>query len=342
MGQFIPSGRDARIDLLRTLAMIQVVFMHALQLHSISEETLNFIVLYIPDTAGLYFLASGMFIFPISRHSQTSPWRYVLHRIWSILPEFIIFSALYVGLDAYYGTNPTDLDGWARLCWMFVRPTWGPGWFILALVGLYAVSPIISAWIENARKRDVEIVLVMWLVTCFVPLMTPYVEVDIPRTAFGTLFNYAGFMLLGYYLQKWPLSDCPRYFRAGYFGLAVFGGIVCTMWLAPRALEWGYLPNLANGLCINIVLVVALETGLVMMLKPTSIPRWIQRASTFISVCSLGFYCSHWYFVWYLGRPLGWSYITTVIVTLVGSIFVAAVMRYIRCALTTDHRRHDG
>jgi len=334
MGQFLPSGRDARIDLLRAIAMIQAIFVHALMLPSIDEVTLHNIGLYIPDTAGIYFLASGMLIFPINRHGQRSPWQYVCHRIWTFLPEFVIFSAIYVGLDAYYGTNPTDLDGWARLCWMFVRPTWGPGWFVLALAGIYAIAPIISVWLDSARKRDVEIVLVMWLATCFVPLMTPYVIVDVPRTAFGTLFNYAGYALLGYYIRRWPLAGRSVRFLTGYFGLAVFGGIICAAWLAPRALEWGFLPNLANGLCINDVLVVVLESGLIMMLRPTSIPHWLQRSATFLSVCSLGIYCSHWYFECYLGRPLDWSYLTTVAVTLVGSVLIAAAMRYVRLALT--------
>lgn len=341
--KFLPDGRDVRIDILRALAMIQVVFMHALMVPSVSTSTMQHALLYIPDTAGLFFLASGMLLFPVERAGRPGQWRYVWHRISSFLPEFVIFSVIYVLLDSYYGIVHSDLPDWGRICWMFVEPTWGPGWFVLALTGLYAVSPVISGWLERARRRDVEIVLTMWLASCFLPIMTPYVPVDIPRSIFGTLFNYAGFMLLGYYIVHWPLSERALHFRWFYFGLAAFGGLVCASLLAPRAEQWGFLDHLSDGLCINIVLVVALEAGAIMMLRPGSIPKWISRTATFISVCSLGFYCAHWYFVSYLGCRLGWDYTLTVVVTIAGSTVAAALMRYVRVnlrLLSTRRKQH--
>lgn len=337
--KFLPDGRDVRIDILRALAMIQVVFMHALMVPSVSTSTMEHALLYIPDTAGLFFLASGMLIFPLERSGRSSQWRYVWHRVNSFLPEFVIFSVFYVLLDSYYGIVRSDLPDWGRVCWMFVYPTWGPGWFILALTGLYAVSPVISGWLERARRRDVEIVLMFWVLSCFLPIMTPYVPVDISRSIFGTLFNYAGFMLLGYYIAHWPLSERTARFKWFYFGVAVFGGLICASLLAPRAERWGFLGNLSDGLSINIILVVALEAGAIMMIRPESVPKWISRAATFISVCSLGFYCVHWYFVSYLGARLGWDYITTVAVAIIGSAVVAAGMRYVRLMLRPKSSR---
>ena len=44
-------------------------------------------------------------------------------------------------------------------------------WFMYTLAGLYLLVPIVSPWLRNASKHEIEIYLALWLVT----LLYPYI-----------------------------------------------------------------------------------------------------------------------------------------------------------------------
>ena len=324
--------RNVRLDILRVLAIVECIISHALLGESMSQTDYLWIIVFFPDTAAMFIMASGAII--LERPRSGCGWRYVAHRIMSFLPEFVLFSALYVFLNRYYGLIHPDSSVVQELFYMLITPTWGPGWFILALMGVYFVAPLLSAWVHSAGKREIEIGLLLWMCATLLPAVMPHTPVDVPLGTFGTLFNYAGYMVLGYYLVHWPLSSRSNAFKTAYFIAAVGIGVVFGFFLARSGAKWGYMPSLISGLSINIVMVSLLQFGIVMMMPERWFKGIFARIVSFLSILSLGIYCCHWLVIgyWAIPQHVGWCVAT--LVALAVSIPVACVMRWLRKTLT--------
>lgn len=327
--------RNVRLDVLRVLAIVECIVAHALMAEPMDGPDYHWIMMFLPDTAGVFFMASGALILGRSRRCG---WRYVWHRVASFLPEFIIFSTLYAFLNQHYCVGPTIYSTQHQLIYMFYTPTWGPGWFVLALIGLYAVCPILWVWIQNARKRDIEIVLIMWLAATLLPAVMTHTSVKVPSSAFGTLFNYAGYMLLGYYLVHWPLAERTRRFKFVIFGACILIGIVFGYFMGKSGAKWGYISEIVNGLSFNIVMISLLQFCIVMMMPERWFDNIVGRLFVKISVLSLGIYCCHWLVIQYWAIINGIDWITGTLVALGVSIPLAWLMRKIRLLLTNKSR----
>jgi hypothetical protein len=91
------------------------------------------------------------------------------------------------------------------------------------LVGLYLFMPIISAWLVQAKKRDIQWFLRIWIIS----MCLPYVQMVAPYlgytgnfgnmgllgicdwNAYGMFYYFSGFLgyiVLAYYLVQFPLN----------------------------------------------------------------------------------------------------------------------------------------
>lgn len=98
-----------------------------------------------------------------------------------------------------------------------------PLWYVYMLVGLYLFMPIMSAWLTQAKRKDVKIFLGIWIFS----MVLPYVQMLAPTLGYegnygnmgilgicdwnpyGMFYNFAGFMgymVLAHYLMKYPLN----------------------------------------------------------------------------------------------------------------------------------------
>ena len=77
-------------------------------------------------------------------------------------------------------------------------------WFMYTLIGLYLLTPILSAWLAGAGEKEERLYLGLWVVTLCYPLLR-YV-VDINDSVTGILHNFSGcvgYFLLGHWLQHY-------------------------------------------------------------------------------------------------------------------------------------------
>lgn len=98
-----------------------------------------------------------------------------------------------------------------------------PLWYLYMLIGLYMVIPIFAVWAEQATKREFKLFLSLWTASLFLPyvvILAPllgyqgnYGSMAILGKSFwndyGTFYYFSGFIgyiLLGHYLTKYPLS----------------------------------------------------------------------------------------------------------------------------------------
>lgn len=85
-------------------------------------------------------------------------------------------------------------------------PQVGTYWFIYVIFGIYLLTPILSTWLANTRKREVEVMLCIWGCSLIFPFL-PSEYVCRLKVFDGGYFyyfyGYLGFAVLGYYLRRY-------------------------------------------------------------------------------------------------------------------------------------------
>lgn len=153
----------------------------------------------------LFFMVSGALLLPC-KDGETA-FGYIKKRIGKILGPTLCFSFFYIILNI----NEIMGEGKTLVLILFSIPFSAQGhgilWFMYTLIGLYLLVPIISPWLRNASKRDIEMYLVLWFVTLLYPYIGLILKVNASDTGLLYYFTgYAGYFLLGYYMSRYSLS----------------------------------------------------------------------------------------------------------------------------------------
>ena len=80
------------------------------------------------------------------------------------------------------------------------------------LAVIYVTLPLVSRCIDAVGKRGVELVLVLWVLSSFIPYQHGiFIESLQPsHNMFGAFANYYGYVLLGYYIHHYGLPVFTR------------------------------------------------------------------------------------------------------------------------------------
>lgn len=106
-----------------------------------------------------------------------------------------------------------------------------PLWYLYMLVGLYLIMPVIGAWLQQASRRDIRLVLYVWGVT----LLLPYIKMVAP--ALGYTGNYGNMGILG--VCDWN-SYGTFYYVSGFIGY-----LILAYYLAKYPPQWSWKRTLA-------------------------------------------------------------------------------------------------
>ena len=200
------------LDALRILACIMVVTMHAplpgdaengLFLSSLSYLT--------APGVGLFFMISGALLLPI----KGNPGSFLKKRLLRIAIPLFVWSLIYLIVESLSGT--ISLNG---------NPTY---WFLFSLAGLYLLAPILSRWLVNASRKEVEFYLCLWGIGLLLPALRPILA---PNTGTSSIIyyflGYAGYFVLGYYLKTFPNRIRFRHVVPA-MGLALLAPVLCKL-----------------------------------------------------------------------------------------------------------------
>lgn len=255
------------IDWLRVLACFLVVFSHSCDsfVAQFDNDRLSFLTgvfagSLVRPCVPLFAMMTGVLLLPLK--PGTSLGAFYSKRIGRLLVPLVFWSLLLpVLFFGYYSTighaslNPAvdvgsyTLETLAGRLYTFVLNfnfDTTPLWYLYMLIGLYFVMPLLSAWLVQASKRDVEIFLSLWAVS----LLLPYVKMLAPLigyqgnygnmeilggcdwnvyTTFYYLSGFVGYLVLAYYLVTYPLQWSWR--RMLFFCLPSFlVGYAVTAW----------------------------------------------------------------------------------------------------------------
>lgn len=181
----------------------------------------------------LFIMISGVLLLPTNFGFS----EFCSRRLKRIVVPFVFWSLVspwlfYIFTQSVDTVNPTVIAEnhtllatiQASYLWLFnFSYSTIPYWYIYMMIGVYLIIPLISDWLRSASRRDLRIVLGIWLFTT----VLPYIQAALPMLGYAgnygsmgiygecswnmfTTFEYVsgflGYALLAHYLVRYPLS----------------------------------------------------------------------------------------------------------------------------------------
>ena len=233
-------GHIAWVDFLRILACFLVVLAHCCDPFvgsfdgSFDFKSGVFIGSLVRPCVPLFAMISGVLLFPVTMEMGAFYSRRVMRIliplvVWSLALPLFYFLYFAAGVQTASPNIVMDTYTWSAtvdklytFIFNFNYDT-TPLWYVYMIVGLYLFMPIMSAWLTQAKRKDVKIFLGIWIFS----MVLPYVQMLAPTlwyegnygnmgilgicdwNPYGMFYNFAGFMgymVLAHYLMKYPLN----------------------------------------------------------------------------------------------------------------------------------------
>lgn len=293
------------LDLLKVIAVFMVIVAHANDCIILNQDgNFNFewgtyIGSLYRFAVPLFVLISGVLLLP----TKLNLLEFYKKRLWRILPALLFWGLAYVLFD---GTilNPKT---WDKIFMDIVRLPLSFGdasphlWYLYMLVGLYLIIPLISPWVAKATKRELEMVLGIFIFSTFIPYLK-----FLTGLAFGVcdwnefhsfyyLSGFIGYLLMGYYLYTylpgWSIK-AKRWtgmflFLTGY-GITYYLTISVPFSIPNIEMVWYY--------CSPNVLLEAV--GIFMLLEGITIKEgFFLKMINAIAHYSFGIFLVHYFFI---------------------------------------------
>lgn len=278
-------------DFIRVFACVLVVIFH-----SPTDSTPGYLqsVIYKFSLSGvpLFFMISGALILPVRDISVQATWK----RIKKVLIPTLIWTIFYSVLGLYCKNLPFDLYIKKVLSVPFMYEFNQTLWFMYALIGIYIITPIVSCWLEKASKRDVEFILLFWLISSLLPIFGNFIETDkTPMSLWYYGTGYAGYFLLGYYIRKYEFEIENKLLLTMMF---------CCPFITEGLTKFVFhAENLNNIYTYQSIITVIYGISWYFILQKLSkliVKHRIQNVFSVISECTFGIYLIHAFFIFYL------------------------------------------
>lgn len=191
--------RITYLDVIRVIACLMVIIQHSpntdLGVSSVLLSATGFLTY---PCVPLFFMVSGALLLPVE---EVSVHAFVKKRMKKILFPTLFFTLFYMIVQLCDGGDVTLIN---ILSIPFSSQGSGVLWFMYVMAGLYIVAPIISPWINMAKRRDVEFFLLLWGVTLLYTHIESFLVIALDKDNILYYFaGYLGYFVLGYYLHRY-------------------------------------------------------------------------------------------------------------------------------------------
>lgn len=275
--------RRADIDLIRGFAMTTIVLTHVACI-TLPYGQSGPLGLFI-GSAALFFMTSGALCLPV----EGAPSAFYRRRIPTLSICFVLWSVLYAWLNI--GEPQSRLSFAEQLKWLVVTPTWGPGWFVYALIGIYLAMPVISPWLRQATPRQLNVLVAAWLVSGLLPFAGLHTEFNQNITILAPFTGFLGYAVAGY----WLAYHRPK---AWMLWALVAAGVLFGIKFYITGLRYGWEKTLTDDLSVNVM--CANIGWFAFIMAWHNVPKWLLAPFAFVSRYSLGIYLSHWLLIRYI------------------------------------------
>lgn len=246
----------------------------------------------------IFFIISGCFLLPI-RPDGTS--QFLNKRLKRLVAPFLVYIAAYILISYLIG----DIDlvvMTKQLEWMWLVGGNGVSWFMLVIISCYLFMPFISPWLWHATRRQVEIYLLIWIGASILYLIEPYSHHFQWATAEGAgswlrlFYNFFGFMVLGYYLVRWPFQSWTkrRKLIAVSAAVVMFLGVTLFYFIFYKHSIVRYFP----GTWYSVSMIAKFFLIYILMIRLTRNTGWLYTIVRFLARYSYAIYLCHPIYCW--------------------------------------------
>lgn len=291
------NNREYWIDAVRSFACLCVIATHAAIPNGSDGQYMVAVYNYLAvgGASILFFMISGALI--LNKERDTIP--FMKKRVTRIVFPMVFWSLFFIGVKYLQG-NFTSQEAVGKVLRIPFGPQIGVYWFIYVIFGIYMLTPIMSVWLNRCSKKDLEIYLMIWGITLFLPYLNIIDSrfMDLISYVGGYLYyfyGFIGFALLGHYLRRYVniSANQRRYF---YLYIAVVAILPVVLYAMP-------VPHsvVQDRLSVNVVLLAICYFVLLKHIHYS--PKWSARLYDFAQH-TFGIYLVHYY----LMRDIVWSW----------------------------------
>ena len=270
--------REYWIDAVRSFACICVLMTHSpiptTEGGRVIIPVYNFFA--VTGASILFFMISGALV--LYKQQQFLP--FMKKRISRIFFPMVIWTIISLLVRCIEGkTDWNEMSG--KLLMIPFFPQVDTYWFIYVIFGIYLLTPLLSTWLANTSRREVEYVLGVWGIT----LLFPFVEedgirhmIDFSHGYFYYFYGYLGFAILGYYLRKyitWEKMNWEKLIVPCVVFLTVFV-VYPTNWIPHAVLQ--------DRMALHTVILAACHF---LVIKHVNFPNWMKKVIYVFSIRKL-------------------------------------------------------
>ncbi len=176
-------------------------------------------------------------------------------------------------------------------------------WYVYMLVGLFLVAPIFKAWVTNVSANEIRLYLIIWFAVLL--YMSPLFDESRIVFELKTIYNFSGYLVLGYYLSHHIHSPIKKQKITGFilFIVGVLFTIIGTSIMSEEMNN--FADTLYNYLSLNIVVA---SIGIFIWLKHFTISnRFFKNVISSVAKYSYGIYLSHTIVMFWLRDKWHWE-----------------------------------
>ena len=292
--------RTPYLDILRVLACLLVILIHTpIRQYDTYYNTPSLAgALYtvlVAVNCNLFFMITGALLLPVKMTGR----RFVKRRLAVVLPPLVVWTVVYLLEHALLLHNFTP----RLLTSILFHPVEGLLWYVYVLAVIYVTLPLVSRCIDAIGKRGVEVILVLWVLSSFIPYQHGvFMEASQwSHNMFGAFANYYGYVLLGYYMHRYGLPVFTRQHGWKWALLLAFGIVVMPLFeflvQGRFGISWQqHLDTITNDISVNNIAMATLLFALVQRFAPERYDRQNRPMTAtwwpMLSRCTFGIYLS--------------------------------------------------
>lgn len=211
--------RQLELDLLRLFALLSVISAHCLGMGGANDIPVNDparqILIFFDSIATwqvpIYVMISGRFFLDPARGVSKTK---IIKSIKRIVIAFVfwntIYQVFYILSNSYSGLNWKGITTQAVL---------GPYhfWYLFMIVGMYAITPFLRKITEDKKLME-YFIIVFFVFQClegygeYIPIVGDIIVNLLRKTNFHFAIGYSGYYILGFYLNKFKISEKKELF----------------------------------------------------------------------------------------------------------------------------------
>jgi surface polysaccharide O-acyltransferase-like enzyme len=273
-------GRPVNIDLVRTVAMIGVLMLHAAGRFTTTPQELNqltpfqltqwsTVTIYqsiaVPLGVPLFLMLSGALLLQPFKCDESLKvfWKKRWARIG--LPS-LFWGAAYFAWDFLVQKIPFSAEA---IIQGILNGPYTQLWYLYVLVGLYLLTPMLRVFIANADESFVKYFIIIWILgVAILPFSGLFTTYELNSNVF-TLTGYVGFFVLGTYLSTvWIRRQTLIFFASA--------GVACTAlgtYILASTVGGSQMYFLQQYFSPTIILTAVMVFLLLFTIKPPQTPK---------------------------------------------------------------------